>query len=350
MKKESERRIATIMFADLSGFTSMSEKMDPEEVTMLMNECFKLMGNIIERNDGRIDKFIGDCVMATFGVPTAIENAPQKAVNTAIEIRNKLKQFNKKKNLSIPLDVHIGINTGNVVAGFVGSDQKQEFTVMGDAVNTASRLEEVSETGQIIVGTDTYKATNDSFDYSTLKPVAVKGKQELVSIYELLSTKAKTERRKISSDRMIHSELVGRDDELSKLELQVLKAVNGEGSIVNMIGEAGIGKSRLIAELKSREVMQRVTVLEGRAISIGRNLSFYPIIEFLKLWAGISEDDSNSTQISKLENLVRGVYPDEADEVVPFVATLMGLKLSGKHDGLSVWKRYISGIILHPDI
>ena len=154
--QESELRQATIIFADISGFTAMSEKMSPEEVTSIMNSCFKVMGDIIEHYGGRIDKFIGDCVMATFGVPTAIENAPLKAVNSAIEMRNKLHQLNKDKNLTIALDIHIGINSGNVLAGVVGSDQKKEYTVMGDAVNLASRLEDASQTGQILVGPSTY--------------------------------------------------------------------------------------------------------------------------------------------------------------------------------------------------
>jgi predicted ATPase len=125
--------------------------------------------------------------------------------------------------------------------------------------------------------------------------------------------------------------MVGRDRELDRLELQVLKAVNGEGSIVNIIGEAGIGKSRLVAELKNREVMKRVTLLEGRAISTGRNLSFHPIIDLLKQWARIGEDDAGAAAISKLDTAVRKVMPEETDEVIPFVATLMGMRLSGRY-------------------
>jgi len=330
-RHESERRIATILFADISGFTAMSEKHDPEEVTLLMNETFGLMGRIIERHEGRIDKFMGDCVMATFGVPTAIENAPQKAVNTAIEIRNQIRQANRSRKLPVPLDVHIGINTGPVISGFVGTDNKQEFTVMGDAVNLASRFEDASTTGQILVGRDTWLATREALDYKELPPVSLKGKEQSVPVYELLSTRPKIERRKPAADRMIQSVIVGREAELNKLEFQIHKAINGEGSIVTVIGEAGIGKSRLIAELKTRDVMQRVTLLEGRAISIGRSLSFYPIIGFLKQWAAIGEDDLQAEQLSKLEKLVKRIWPEQLAEVVPFVATLMGLPLSGKH-------------------
>src|SRR5512135_1595041 len=133
-QNESERRRATILFADISGFTAMSERMDPEEVTAVMKECFRLMGSIVLRYEGTIDKYIGDCVMVLFGVPIAVEDAPRKAVNTAIEIRNGLAKFNREKKLMIPLDVHIGINTGTVVAGSVGAVGKKDYTVMGAAV------------------------------------------------------------------------------------------------------------------------------------------------------------------------------------------------------------------------
>ena len=137
---EGERRQATILFADLSGFTSLSEKIDAEELTGIVNECLKIMGNCVEENEGTIDKYIGDCIMAVFGVPVSIEDAPVKAINTAIEIKNKINQYNQTLKFKYPLDIHIGINTGMVVAGPVGTDDKMENTVMGDAVNIASRL------------------------------------------------------------------------------------------------------------------------------------------------------------------------------------------------------------------
>ncbi|MBN2079245.1 MAG: adenylate/guanylate cyclase domain-containing protein, partial [Spirochaetes bacterium] len=182
---ESERRLATVMFADISGFTAMSEKMDPEEVTGIMNGVFREMETVIKGHGGTIDKFIGDCVMVLFGVPTAIENAPLRAVNTAIEMRNRLYQFNKDNNLAIPLDIHIGVNTGPVVAGHVGGADKKDYTVMGDAVNLASRIEGASEKGQILVGPDTYRATENDFEYRTLPPVILKGKAEPVPVYEV---------------------------------------------------------------------------------------------------------------------------------------------------------------------
>jgi class 3 adenylate cyclase/tetratricopeptide (TPR) repeat protein len=329
--RDSERRLATVMFADISGFTAMSEKMDPEEVTCTMNDCFCMMGECIAKHGGTIDKFIGDCVMALFGVPKALEDTPQKAVNTAIELRNCLQKFNKEKNLAIPLNLHIGINTGPVLAGMVGSDKKQDYTVMGDTVNLASRLEDASQVGQILVGPSTYEATREGFRYKTLEPIALKGKAEPVAVYELLSVRETLARVQRGADRMISSVMVGRESELNKLELQVMKAVNGEGSIVNVIGEAGIGKSRLISELKNRDVMKRVTLREGRAISMGANLGYHLIIDILKNWTEISDDDNAATAFRKLESAIRDVCRKDSNEVFPFVATLMGMKLSGRH-------------------
>jgi class 3 adenylate cyclase/tetratricopeptide (TPR) repeat protein len=328
MKKESERRIATVMFADISGFTAMSEKMDPEEVTMLMNECFEMMNSIIERNEGVVDKYIGDCAMVLFGVPTAIENAPHKAINTAIEIRNGFVELNKKKALPSPLGVHIGINTGNVLSGLVGAGDKKDFTVMGDTVNLASRLESAAEIGQIYIGPETYQAARNDFEFKEHKPINLKGKEKPVPVYEVISEEEKIHQR-LTTDRMIQSEMVGRAEELNLLINQISKAQKGNGSIVNVIGEAGIGKSRLIAELKNREDVKEAMILEGRALSIGRTLSFYPIIEILKQFTGITEDDSETDQQNKLKNTIKQIHPHEAEEIFPFVASLMGMKLAG---------------------
>ena len=319
------------MFADISGFTAMSEKMDAEQVTCVMNDCFCMMEGCIEHHGGTIDKFIGDCVMVLFGIPKALEDAPQKAVNTAIELRNSLYKFNKEKNLSIPLNIHIGINTGPVVAGMVGGDKKQDFTVMGDTVNLASRLEDASQVGQILVGPATYKATKAGFKYKTLQPITLKGKAEPVPVYELLSITETMSRMQPGADRMISSVMVGRDTELDKLELAIIKAINREGSIVTVTGEAGIGKSRLIAELRNRDVMKRVILLEGRAISMGANLGYHLIINLLKNWAQIIEEDTEVAAFTKLESAIRTTYPEALGEILPFVATLMGIKLVGRY-------------------
>jgi class 3 adenylate cyclase/tetratricopeptide (TPR) repeat protein len=328
---EGERRHATVMFADISGFTRMSEKMDPEKVISIINDCFATMGAIVEKNGGTIDKFIGDCIMALFGVPVAIEEAPRKAINTAIEINKWMEGYSQSQGFGNDLGIHIGINTGVVVAGPVGSSKKREYTVMGDAVNVASRLKDISSSGQIYVGPSTFRYTRQYFSFRELESFTLKGKEEPVQAYELLSRTEQIHRAAPHVQRDTGSEMIGRMKELDQLLLALFKVINGKGSIINIIGEAGIGKSRLIAELMNRDEIRRVTVLEGRTLSFGTNLPFYPLIDILKIWAEIKEDDAERQASGKLKNKIKEAHPDLTDEVFPFLATMMGMKL-GQQD------------------
>jgi predicted ATPase len=192
-------------------------------------------------------------------------------------------------------------------------------------------MEALAEPGTTFVTEETFRLTKGLFRFQALGKKMVKGKEGPVSVYKVLSGKEDFNRPRLGSERMIYSEMVGRDKELDKLELQVHLAIDGKGSVVNIIGEAGIGKSRLVAELKKREVVQRVSLLEGRAISIGRNLSYYPIIDLLKQWARIRADDGEAAALGKLEAAVRSLFLEEVGEVLPFVATLMGITLWGKY-------------------
>jgi hypothetical protein len=202
---------------------------------------------------------------------------------------------------------------------------------MGDTITLTSQLKDLSTKGKIYAGQLTYKNTRNYFEYKKLKPITLKGQAGTFDVFELLSTKEKIHRPKLGPERLIHSEMVGRDDELNKLELSVMKVINGEGAIFSVTGEAGMGKSRLIAELKNKELMKKVTLLEGRALSIGKNLSYHPIINVFKNWADITEEDTENEAIFKLETAVANIYPAGAEEVFPFVATMMGMKLNGTY-------------------
>jgi class 3 adenylate cyclase len=327
---EGERKQVTVFFADVVGFTSMSEKLDAEQVHRVMDGAFRILMDEIHAYGGTINQFTGDGVMALFGAPVAHEDHARRACHAALAIRNSMVAYRQTvKNLfGVDFQVRAGLNTGPVVVGSIGDDLRADYTAAGITVNLAARMESNANPGAVLVSRNTYRQTSANFNYKSLGKIKIKGKGDPLEVYELVEA---IERPKSGLDRQIFSEMVGREKELNLLEIQVLKAVNGEGSVVNIIGEAGIGKSRLVAELKNREIMKRITLLEGRAMSMGKNLSFHPIIDLLKQWAKIREDDGESVALIKLEAAVRRVCSEELHEVLPFVATLMGMKLSGRH-------------------
>jgi len=335
-KIEGEWRQITILFCDMKGFTPLTEKLGPEQTFTLMDQVFEILIHIVHEHEGTVNELRGDGVLALFGAPIALEDAPQRAIRAAMAIHQEMTRFNGKLGADIkseipPIILRIGINTGPVVVGSVGNDLRVQFTAMGDTINIASRMEGLAEPGTIYVTKETYQLTKGLFTFKAIGVKTVKGKEKAVFVYQVLSDKEAPDRPRLGYERMIYADMVGRDSELELLELQVLKAVNSEGSVVNIIGEAGIGKSRLVAELKNLDVMKRVSLLEGRAISMGRNLSYHPVIDFLKQWARIGKGDGEATALGKLETALKSIFPADAHEVLPFLAVLMGVKLSGMY-------------------
>jgi class 3 adenylate cyclase len=324
---DSERKHVTVLFSDMSGYTAMTEKLDPEEVKEITGWVFGEISKVVSRYEGFIEKFIGDAVMALFGAPQSHEDDPVRAIRAAKEIHEVVSSIspNYEKRIGKPLAMHTGIYTGLVVTGEVNIE-KGTHGVVGDTINTAARLSGLARPGEIVVGHDTYLRAEGHFTFEALEPTTVKGKSEPVKVYRLTGTKEMPER-----NIGISSPIVGREKELDLLSLQVWRLINGTGGIVTITGEAGIGKSRLMAEFRRTDMAKRVLLLEGRAISVGRSLSFYPIIDALKHWSGIRESDIESEAQRKLEKAVCLIHPDVASEVFPFIATLMGMKLTGKH-------------------
>jgi len=324
---DSERKHVTVLFSDISGYTAMTEKLDPEEVKEITGRVFGEISKIVATYEGFIEKFIGDAVMALFGVPQSHEDDPVRAIRAAREIHEVVSSIspNYEKRIGRPLTMHTGIYTGLVVTGEVNLE-KGTHGVVGDTINTAARLSGLAKPGEIVVGHDTYQRARGHFNFDPLEPTTVKGKSEPVQVYLLKGAK-ETPERSIG----ISSPLVGREQELNRLELQIHRLIDGTGGIVTITGEAGIGKSRLMAELRRTEMAKRVLLLEGRALSIGRSLSFYPIIDALKHWSSIREEDTDSEAQRKLEKAILAIHPEEVNEVFPFIATLMGMKLAGKH-------------------
>jgi class 3 adenylate cyclase/tetratricopeptide (TPR) repeat protein len=328
---EGERKQVTVMFCDMQDFTSLVEGIGPENAYFIMDQVYEILIGQVRDCEGTVNEMTGDGIMALFGAPIALEDAPQRALRSALAIHREIAKFNDRKKNLRPIKMRIGIHTGPVVVGALGNDLRVEFKAVGDTVNLASRMEGLAEPNTTYVTEHTFKPTEGLFHFEALGEKEVKGKKQVVSVYKLLSAKEDVYRHRLGFERMIYSEMVGRDKELNELEYQTQKAIDGYGSVVNIIGEAGIGKSRLIAELKNSEVLKEAALFEGRAISIGRNLSFHPIIGLLKQWLRIKKDDDEAAALKKLETALRSVCREEVNEILPFVAILMGIKITGRY-------------------
>lgn len=320
-----ERKWVTVMFADLVGFTRLAEAMDPEYVRDLMNACFNHLVPVINKFAGTVDKFIGDEIMALFGAPKAHENDAERALRAALEMQAQLKNFNRSYQLS--LNIHFGINTGLVIAGYIGSCHRQEYSVMGDAVNLAAHLAHWAQGGEILVGPDTFRQTLHIFNFRELGPLRLKGKSEPVLAYKLLGLRPKPVAWRGIEARGINSPLVGRDREINMLSNCLENLSAGKGGVVAILGEAGLGKSRLVAEMRRKFSADDFYFLEGRALSFSQGISYSPFLEIIQADAGIGHNDPEEERWLKLEKRGQELFPEDSIEILPYLATLLNLKI-----------------------
>jgi len=326
--RSGERKLVTVMFADLSGFTALSEKLDPERLLALINSCFGSLVPILRKFGGTVDKYMGDEIMALFGAPEAHENDSERAIRAALEMRDALAAFNAGRGTD--LGMHFGINTGLVVTGDIGAEGRADYSVMGDAVNLAARLEEASERGQILVGPDTYRLTSRLFEFGSPESLVLKGKEAPVLVYKALGNKADSAGMRGLEGQGLGSVLVGREAELGILMGRIARLQGGEGGIVSVIGEAGLGKSRLVAEARAlcrSSGTGDLRWLEGHTVSFGQGISYWPFRELFRSFAGISEEDDEDDAWRKLGAGIMSVFPDRVDEFLPYLASLISLPM-----------------------
>jgi class 3 adenylate cyclase/tetratricopeptide (TPR) repeat protein len=331
---EGERKQVTVLFADISGYTALSERLDPEEVATLTNEVLKDMAEAVYQYEGYVDRLLGDAVMAVFGAPVAHEDDPERALRSALAMLERFERFNRRwiDRLGRPLELHIGINTGTVIVGNVGSDLRMSYTVMGDTVNTASRLEDAAEPGQILVSRDTYRLTREAFTFLAMEPIRVKGKREPLTVYEL--QRARLAPRKTRGLRDLASAFVGREVEMAQLRDVMTDLEAGRGRIIVVSGEAGIGKSRLMAEWRREIVVgERVYWAEGRCLAYTTSASYGPFLELIRHYAGIKEEQSEDAARWRLDIAVERFFPGEAEAKAIF-ANLLALRLSPEESDL----------------
>ncbi|MBI4219035.1 MAG: AAA family ATPase [Chloroflexi bacterium] len=271
---KGERRVITALFCDVAGSTAIAGKLDPEEWAEIMNRAFELLTPPVARYEGTVARLMGDALLAFFGAPVAHEDDPQRAILAGLDILDAIKPFREELQREHGLDfnVRVGINTGHVVVGDVGSAIASEYTAMGDAVNVAARMEQTAQPGTIQVSGDTYRVIAPLFEFESLGRIEVKGKSEPVEAYRVLGVKARPGR--LRGIPGIAAPLVGRDREFAQLKSAFDELVRGRGQIVCVIGEAGLGKSRLLDELRqvwTRDHGQRFwTVSHGVAYESSR--------------------------------------------------------------------------------
>jgi len=325
-----ENRQVTALFADISGFTDMSQRLGSEATVEKVNQCCQEIVDAVFRHGGNVNRYIGDCVLALFGAPIAHENDPERAILSALDMREAVSQ--------LELSISVGINTGMMYFGTVGAQQHQEISAYGNDINLAKRLQETADAGHILVGGSTHRLTRRAFEFQPAQPLTVKGFAEPISAYEVVKSLPKPE--KIRGIEGLRAEMIGRDKELSDLKECVDELLAGRGQIASIIGEAGVGKSRLATELKEylKEKMKdegkRMTNekelhplwLEGRCVSIGESVGYWVFVDILRDYLGFSENDSLEECRSKIIEKMQMLFPQRWEEIVPYLGNLLSVR------------------------
>jgi class 3 adenylate cyclase/tetratricopeptide (TPR) repeat protein len=322
---EAERRPVTVLFADVVGFTSLAEQLDPEELRSLMMGCFQTLAEEIRRYDGFIEKFIGDAILAVFGAPVAHEDDPERAVHAALGMQSRLQQVRTSVGGSTAgaLTMRIGVNTGLVVAGTVG--EGKDYGVVGDTVNVAARLQQIGVPGKVTVSEETYRLIRKSFDCRPLGSLALKGKADPMHTFEVIGPRVK--RQDVFSEvESFRAPLIGRDDELRQLMDFIARASKGKPQVVSLIGEAGIGKSRLVTELlhrlDSEGILKQIVLYQITCSAFGSE-AYRVLIDFFRTCFALTAEDSAAQAKTKIVACLQAIGAP-TEPIVPVVERLLG--------------------------
>src|SRR6185295_1741880 len=305
---EGERKIVTVMFSDVSGFTAMSEKLDPEDVHAIMDRVFEVVLGAVHHYEGTVNQFLGDGVMALFGAPIAHEDHAQRALSAALAIQDGLKPLAEdvKRAHGIEFRMRMGINTGPVVVGAIGHDLRMDYTAVGDTTNLAARLLSIAKPGQIVTSRRTQNLRDRFFVFEDLGDFQLKGKTEPVRAFAVDRELSGRTRLEVSKERGL-TPLAGRDRELGRLTEIYGLMVDRQGAIALLVGDAGVGKSRLLFEFMRSVETEAVQVLEATCASYGRSMAYRPIVDLLRrslgLFEGVAADEIRSRVASQHEFL-----------------------------------------------
>ena len=314
------RKTVTVLFADVTGSTSLGERLDSESLRGVMSRYFDAARSVLERHGGTVEKFIGDAVMAVFGVPEVHEDDALRAARAAVELRAALVELGDEleRTWGARLQIRTGVNTGDVVAGDPAAGQS---FVSGDPVNVAARLEQAAQPGEILLGAPTLALVRDAVRAEPVEPLSLKGKAEPVAAFRLLEVLPGAP----AHTRRLDSPMLGRDADLAAVVGAFERAERGPGcELVTIVGVAGVGKSRLIREVSSR-LRDRARILEGRCLPYGDGITFWPLAEIVKQAAGIEDTDAPDEAVAKIGAVLSAEDPEQASLIVDRVSAAIGL-------------------------
>jgi len=325
---EGERKQVTVLFTDVSVFSPSPNKLDPEDELNYTRQCLSMIADEIHRYEGTITQYHADGVIAFFGAPIAHEYAPQRGLYAALGIQERLKSYaDQLKGEGVELELRIGVNTGPIVITSISDDLSIEYTSIGDTVGLASHMKESAQAGTILASENTYGLTQDYFEYQPAGSVGIKGKRKPLKSYQVLGLgKARTRLRAAMSQGL--TPLVGRERELELLLDAFERAKEGQGQAISIMGEAGVGKSRLLYEFKNAVANKDVTFLEGRCLPYSRGVAYHPIIDCLKSTFDIREGDDDTRITDKVKRGLALIKLDETN-TLPYFLELLSVKDSG---------------------
>jgi class 3 adenylate cyclase len=320
---EGERKLVTVLFADVANYTAMSEALDPEEVHQIMDGCFKILMDEIHNYEGTINQFTGDGVMALFGAPLAHEDHAQRACYASLSIQKDVEAYEEKikTKYGVNFKMRIGLNSGPVVVGAIGDDLRMDYTAVGDTTNLAARIQQAAKSSEVWMSADTRDIVRDYFQDLPIGEISLKGKSQPQRVYRLFTNQRVRTRFEASLLRGM-TELVGRGLELDALQTAFERAKGGEAQVLDIVGEAGVGKSRLMYEF-NRDLSDDLLFLTGFSVHYGRNINFLPVIdvvrEALEISEGMPEED--------VARLIEEKAIDGLTSGVPFYRNLLSLEV-----------------------
>jgi class 3 adenylate cyclase/tetratricopeptide (TPR) repeat protein len=349
--RSEERKVVTVFFCDLVGFTARSDQADPEDVRAALHPYHARVRAEVERFGGRVEKFVGDAVMALFGAPVAHEDDAERAVRTGLRVLEAVAELNEEAP-GLDLAVRIGVNTGEAVVTLQARPEEGESMAAGDVVNTAARLQQAAPVGAVVVGEITFRATRDTIEYEALQPVRVKGKAEPLAMWRARGVKGPVGSE---AERRLPAPFIGREDDLALLKQTFARTLReSSAQLVTVTGEPGVGKSRLVAEFRASLEEQKgaVSWRQGRCLPYGEGVTFWALGEIVKAHARILESDGPSEASEKLIRGLSALVPEvaERDWIRSRLAPLVGARTPEaagtveREESFTAWRRFFEAL------